>query len=429
MLPRRTTRRTGEEIRAQAQSASTRRRARRQRLQGLPWEVRLVSSRRFNKDCTKDSEKGSLLLSMLPLHRESGPNRLTGRCPNGRYNRQGLEAKFTEPELCKDFGRSVHQWQGRLSTYGSFCPVIISPCVSMTHSQLFMAKCHRQIGAWLYRIATLQSRRRTFCALSMNGGMPIAILFYHRVADKFPNPWTISRRNFVQHLDWLTRNFDIVSLDEAQNRICSKTNTRPSVAITFDDGYAENCDFAIPELQRRQLTATYFVATHAVESGESFEHDLRHGQRLRPNSIGEIKDIARAGFAIGGHTQSHADLGATVTRDAIEEEIVGGLEKLKAWGVGPIRHFSFPFGLPRNMSQMAVDVIREAGFAGFCSSYGSWNWPASSGFHLRRIHADPGMQTLQNWLTLDPRKLNDKVALPFTEPGKTVDKITTLAVQ
>ncbi|MEO8272011.1 MAG: hypothetical protein ABI557_20040, partial [Aureliella sp.] len=37
-------------------------------------------------------------------------------------------------------------------------------------------------------------------------------------------------------------------------------------------------------------------------------------------------------------------------------------------------------------------------------------------FHLRRIHADPKLEKLKNWLTYDSRKLREQVVLPFVEP-------------
>lgn len=272
----------------------------------------------------------------------------------------------------------------------------------------------------MYRLATAGQRRRLFHELRAQGRVPIAILFYHRVADTYLNPWSISRGNFVQHLDWLERHFEIITLAEAQRRIQSRTNDRPSVVITFDDGYAENCDFAIPELQRRGLPATYFVATNAVKYGTPFSHDLEYHRPLRANSIAEIQDIARAGFEIGGHTMSHADIGRLTDQGAIAQEILGGIAELEAWGVGPVRYFSFPLGLPENTSQKAVDVLTSSGLAGFCTAHGAWNWPASPGYHLRRIHADPGMQTLKNWLTYDPRKMRDHGTFPFREPTPTV---------
>ncbi len=61
--------------------------------------------------------------------------------------------------------------------------------------------------------------------------------------------------------------------------------------------------------------------------------------------------------------------------------------------------------MPANISQEAIDVVIESGFKGFLSAYGGWNWPGEDDFHLQRIHGDPGLASLTNWLTLDPRKL------------------------
>ncbi len=287
----------------------------------------------------------------------------------------------------------------------------------MSSSANSNANHRRQWAAWLYRLATLPQRRKLREELIRTEQMPIAVLFYHRVADRNPTEWTISRRNFMQQLDWLQGNFDIVSLEEAQRRIRNRTNKRPTVAITFDDGYSDNCEFAMPELARRGLPATYFVATEPIATRTLFAHDARCRHDLRPNTIDEIREIAAQGFEIAAHTRNHIDLARVRTREQLVDEIQGSIEDLKSWNVGPVRYFSFPFGMPENTSQTAVDVLLEAGIEGFCTAYGAWNWPGNPGYHLRRIHADPGMQTLKSWLTLDPRKLIDRSELPFLEPN------------
>jgi peptidoglycan/xylan/chitin deacetylase (PgdA/CDA1 family) len=217
-------------------------------------------------------------------------------------------------------------------------------------------------------------------------------------------------------LDWLQDNYDIVSLEEAQLRTQSKFCDRPTVAITFDDGYADNGDFAIPELARRGLTATYFVATDFVKTGRSFPHDVKAELPLLPNTFDQLREYVDLGMEIGAHTRSHCDLGQVTLESQIRDEIVGSVQDLETWLGQPIRYFAFPYGLPHNTSQEAVDIIREIGLKGFCTAYGAWNWPGSGGFHLRRIHADPGIERLRNWLTLDARKLEDDQQLPFTEP-------------
>ncbi len=272
----------------------------------------------------------------------------------------------------------------------------------------------KEPAVWLYRQLTTRHRRAVYARLQAESQLPVSIIFYHRVADSHPNPWTIGRRDFVRQLDWLTSNFDIVSLAEAQRRIRAGGCDRPTVAITFDDGYAENAQFAIPELVRRRLTATYFVATHFVRSGSAFPHDIAAGKPLAPNTIDELKAFQDCGIEIGAHTRKHVDLGGLTQRE-LREEIVGSLDDLEQWLGRKPSYFAAPFGLPENLSQAAVDLFTELKLAGFCSAYGAFNWPNPLGFHLRRIHADPGLQRLMNWLTLDLRKLDDRRRLPFAE--------------
>ncbi len=247
------------------------------------------------------------------------------------------------------------------------------------------------------------------------GNFPIAILFYHRIANENLNDWSMSHRDFAMQLDWIQDNFDVVTLKEAQRRIRSTHNDRPTVAITFDDGYAENSQTAIPELVRRNLPATYFVATDFTRTGDAFPHDRKQGIALRPNTIDELRHYAELGIELGAHTKSHANCGMISDVHKLRDEIIGSAQQLEQWCHKPIRYFSFPYGMPANTSQLAVDIVREAGFAGFCTAYTAWNWPCSDGFHLRRIHGDPGLQSLKNRLTLDPRKLHDDHILPFSE--------------
>lgn len=96
------------------------------------------------------------------------------------------------------------------------------------------------IGAYY---ATLPGRMLINASAARNAKAPVMVIYYHRVADRKLNDWTISNTQFKREVDWLEANFDLVSLDEAQRRI-REGNTRASVSITFDDGYAENCERA-----------------------------------------------------------------------------------------------------------------------------------------------------------------------------------------
>ena len=201
----------------------------------------------------------------------------------------------------------------------------------------------RSSALWLYRLATSRRRARLMSNLREGGNCPIAILFYHRIAKCKSNDWSMSPHDFVQQLDWLQANFDIVSVEEAQRRIRSSHNDRPTVAITFDDGYAENSEIAIPELVRRNLPATYFVATNFMKSGDPFPHDRERNVPLQPNTIDDLRRYASLGIEIGAHTKSHINCGKVTDADQLRDEIVGSRHSNSNSGVAfPFDIFHFP---------------------------------------------------------------------------------------
>lgn len=97
---------------------------------------------------------------------------------------------------------------------------------------------------------TMPLRARRLRKLASAGVAPMSVIFYHRVADVFPNTWTISCNAFEHQIEYCREHATIFSLDELQRRSRLGYNAEPTVSFTFDDGYAENCRFAIPYLIR-----------------------------------------------------------------------------------------------------------------------------------------------------------------------------------
>lgn len=256
-----------------------------------------------------------------------------------------------------------------------------------------------------YYLGTLPWRLGLRQRLEAQGQAPLCVLFYHRIANTIPNDWTMSNAQFERQMHWLKQNFDMISLAEAQRRIECGYNDRVSATITFDDGYADNCQRAIPFLLEQQIPFTYFVALDFAISGQPFPHDVQAGQPLRPNSIAQLQDMARAGVDIGAHTRTHADLGTTNDAAVLFDEIVAARDELADAVETAVDYFAFPFGKHANMSDQAFHIARQAGIRGVCSAYGNYNRPRSDAFHIQRIHGDPELVRLKNWLTLDPRKL------------------------
>ncbi|MCE9607382.1 MAG: polysaccharide deacetylase family protein [Planctomycetia bacterium] len=232
---------------------------------------------------------------------------------------------------------------------------------------------------------------------------PVMILFYHRVADDRANAWTCPTELFARQMAWLKKNVDVVSLSEAQQRIRSG-NPRRAVAVTFDDGYADNNDFALPLLVRENIPCTYFVTLHHVRYGVPFPHDVRMGKTFRPNSLDDLRGWSERGIEIGAHTRTHPDIGKIDDRTRLFDEVVVAGEELQQAIGRTVRHFAFPFGMPANMQPLAFEMAYEAGYEGVCSAYGAYNFPGDDPFHMQRIHADDDMLRFRNWLTVDPRK-------------------------
>lgn len=256
-----------------------------------------------------------------------------------------------------------------------------------------------------YYFGTLPFRQLWSARRARHGRAPAIALFYHRVADSHPNDWTISNAQFAGQITWLSKRFEFVSLAETQRRMVSKFNDRPSVCITFDDGYGDNCDYALPLLLRNKIPITYFVSTNQVLNGRPFPHDVARGQPLKPNCLEQLRWMLSQGVEIGAHTRSHADLGQVDNVATLIDEMVTARDELQDAIGGLVSYFAFPYGHPRNMPNQAFALARQAGYRGVVSAYGGYNFPGDDPFHVQRIHGDPEVIRLKNWTTLDPRKL------------------------
>jgi len=256
-----------------------------------------------------------------------------------------------------------------------------------------------------YYAATFPLRVGYLKWLSQRGKAPIVIVAFHRVADDAATRWTTPTHVFRQEVAWLSRNFDLVSLEEAQRRVASARNRLPTVSITFDDGYFANCQTALPLLIGQGIPFTYFVTSDAVLHGACFNHDLELGKRPLPNTPEQIRELAAAGVEIGAHTRTHADLGSIDDPDRLYDEVVSARDELQSAIGCPIRYFAFPFGQHANLNPQAFQIAAAAGYEAVVSAYGGYNFPGDDAFHLQRPCVDGSLARLKNWALPDPCRL------------------------
>lgn len=113
------------------------------------------------------------------------------------------------------------------------------------------------------------------------GGRRVVILGYHRVGEDFETARTgtiescvISRATFRRHVEYLAGHFELATMSRAVEVLSGRERaSRDIAAITFDDGYRDVLEHALPVLRDARAPATIYVPTGAIDSGTFLQHD------------------------------------------------------------------------------------------------------------------------------------------------------------
>lgn len=116
---------------------------------------------------------------------------------------------------------------------------------------------------------------------------PAVILLYHRIIDlpSDPQMLTVSRANFEKQLQLIRRYFVPLSLGDLIDCARRKSIPRKAVVLTFDDGYSDNLEFALPLLEKYDIPATFYVTSGQLDSREEFWWDELEAIFLAPNTL------------------------------------------------------------------------------------------------------------------------------------------------
>lgn len=113
------------------------------------------------------------------------------------------------------------------------------------------------------------------------------ILLYHRIAEEPSDPFKlcVTPRHFAQQLEVLKQHSQTVSLQHMIKTVRDGKSVDRMVAITFDDGYADNLLNAKPLLEKYDIPATVFVATGNLENQREFWWDELERILLQPGKL------------------------------------------------------------------------------------------------------------------------------------------------
>jgi peptidoglycan/xylan/chitin deacetylase (PgdA/CDA1 family) len=157
-------------------------------------------------------------------------------------------------------------------------------------------------------------------ALSPSGARArLLVLIYHRVLAK-PDPLLGDEPDavlFAAQMDLIKSLFNVLPLAEAVARLRAGSLPPRAACITFDDGYANNCEVAAPILAARNLPATVFVSSGFIGGGRMWNDTIIETVRGAPVEL----DLSR--FGLGTFR-----LDDTAARRTAIERIIAGVKYL-----------------------------------------------------------------------------------------------------
>ncbi len=114
----------------------------------------------------------------------------------------------------------------------------------------------------------------------------ITVLLYHRVTDAVRDNLSTGIEQFDRQMRLIRRHCKVLSLEEVLDARNIPSSRQPLVCVTFDDGYRDNHDHAVPILVQHQVPAAFFVSTGMVSSDRPFPHDIKRANGPIPPWIG-----------------------------------------------------------------------------------------------------------------------------------------------
>jgi peptidoglycan/xylan/chitin deacetylase (PgdA/CDA1 family) len=281
----------------------------------------------------------------------------------------------------------------------------------------------------------------------------LLVLAWHNVEPTwcFPARSGAGRRGLQEQLAFLARFANVIPLRDGLHAL-SEGSPLPAraVAITFDDGYRDQLELAVPMLEHLGLPATFFLISGLLDGtvrpwwevlGWIFMRATRDGVlwegrtvglrgaaerraslyrvsellkrrdgRARDEAIEQFADLcrpagsprdqamfmdwvgarelARRGFTVGSHSQSHAILANEHEAEQRRDLSVSRRQLTRELGV-TVDLLGYPNGTALDYDQTTVRAARDAGYTHALTTIAGWNDPSTTSYDVRRFVLQP----------------------------------------
>lgn len=213
------------------------------------------------------------------------------------------------------------------------------------------------------------------------------VLLYHRIADVAADPHRLAvpPAAFAEHLEMLRGRYPVEPLPDLVEKLPRRAYRDGTVAVSFDDGYADNLTAACPTAARLGVPITVFVAVQPVLDGGPFRWDSGDPEAGRPLTPEELRELAgRPGVTLGAHTLTHPKL-AALSPEEQARELADGKRRLEELTGSEVTLLAYPFGKPGDVSEETLRLAERAGYRAAFLSRAARIVPSSPRFALPRL--------------------------------------------
>jgi peptidoglycan/xylan/chitin deacetylase (PgdA/CDA1 family) len=280
-------------------------------------------------------------------------------------------------------------------------------------------------------------------------GSKFGILCYHRVGTEgVPLFSRLDPRVFEAQMRYVRKHYRLVSVGQLCREIENGDEVKPSLAITFDDGYRDLYTYAFPVLRKYEIPATIYLIARSMETGESpwydrifvaldhapgssievqmdlvrqfaltsvaarrqaaweivcFLRTISDADRRRwclafettmkaPQSKLEermldwnrVRSMQASGISFGAHTMTHPSV-AQVEAASLAEELKASRSLLEAGLDAPVEDFAYPFGKLSDCLSVSDGYLAQCGYRSAVTTIEGINARGANLFRLNRM--------------------------------------------
>ncbi|HXG76907.1 MAG TPA: polysaccharide deacetylase family protein [Gaiellaceae bacterium] len=224
-------------------------------------------------------------------------------------------------------------------------------------------------------------------------GRTLRVLMYHKVNDLWPNPTTVPTAVFAEQMELLgALGYTPVTLEAVRDHYLHGAPLPPgAVLITFDDGYRDNLENALPILRRHGYPAVLFVPVGFLDDERPLPHEeALHALGVRNPTL-RWEDLAEAeagGLRIESHGIAHRPLSELDSAEATREIALSKLRLEERLG-REVLAYAFVKGSLADYRPEHVSLVQQAGYELAFTSVSGANGPDADRFRLRRYNVEP----------------------------------------